>query len=65
MRSNEFLMKQTNALARLYYLMNGYRVEEGFRFDLSSHPQEVLMWRMACMAQRVLTSTEVQNDAEG
>lgn len=39
-----------NELARRFYSMQGCDVDQGFRFDRATHPQEVLMWRMAAGA---------------
>lgn len=39
-----------NQLARLFYKLHGYNVEEGYDFSKAVHPQEKLMWEMAELA---------------
>lgn len=41
---------EINSLARVFYMLNGYKVEGGYRFQDARHPQEKLMWRMAALA---------------
>ena len=43
-----------NALAGLFYRMNGYNIEQGYDFSIARHPQEIQMWEMAKVAFRVL-----------
>jgi hypothetical protein len=62
-RTPKEIVDQTNALARLFYLAQGYQVPEGFDFRKSRHPQELCMWHLACIAQEELTATSVE-DAE-
>ena len=54
-------VSQSRYLARMYYEQLGYVVEEGYRFDKAHHPQEEHMWEMACIAQEVLTDTDVSS----
>lgn len=42
-----FLRLQLNQLARLFYKMQGYNVEEGYDFFKAKHPQEKMMLEMA------------------
>lgn len=60
-RTDLEIVEQTNDLARLFYRIHdrGGGVEKGYRFDLSEHPQEQQCWKMACVAQELLTETDV------
>lgn len=60
-RTNKQIVKQTNDLARAFYQALGYQVKEGYRFDRARHPQEIGMWRLACIAQEMLTDTDAEN----
>jgi hypothetical protein len=60
-RTDQQIVDQTNALARELYRLRGYTVEEGYRFDKATHPHEREAWRGACIAQELLTETEVEN----
>lgn len=55
------IIKQTNDLARAFYALMGYRVSVDFDFGSATHPQEVLVWNMACIAQERLKFTDVFN----
>ena len=57
-RTEQEIVNQTNQLAREFYAKRGYQVPDGYRFDEATHPHEVEAWEMACMAQRLLTSTD-------
>lgn len=61
MRSSQQIVDQTNELARQFYALLQYEVKRGYRFDQATHPTEVAMWDMACIAQEMLTDTEVAN----
>ena len=61
MRTPKEIIKQTNELARKFYNLHGYSVPTGYRFDEATHPQECLMWVMACCAQLELTNTDVHD----
>lgn len=61
-RTAEEILQQTIALAGQFYAAQGYTHREGFRYWESPHPQERLMWELACMAQVALTDTD-PNDA--
>lgn len=39
--------------------MSGNRVKGGFKFYESTHPQELLMWRIACEAYEFIDGTDV------
>jgi hypothetical protein len=60
-RTSQQILKQTNELARRFYAIHdrGGKVDKGFRFDLSEHPQEQQCWRMAAEAQLFLTETDL------
>lgn len=57
------LINQTKKLAGELYKANGYESPNSESFDWanSDHPNERLMWRMACIAQEVLTCSDVDN----
>jgi hypothetical protein len=62
MRTAQEILDQTNELAREFYSLRGYIVEEGFRFDIeriNTHPDEMLCWKQACAAQLLLTDTDI------
>lgn len=48
-----------NALARTFYRMLGYQVEEGYKFHEARHPQERGMWSMAVVAYEHIDGVEV------
>jgi hypothetical protein len=54
------IVEQTNALARQFYAIMSSHVPKGYRFERSTHPKEVQVWRMACAAQSFLTDTDVE-----
>jgi hypothetical protein len=58
-RSDYELVRQTQELASEFYRMHGYNQPADYRWWASSHPQEVLMWEMACAAQLHLTDTDM------
>ena len=58
-RTPQQIVDQTNYLARKIYEILGYVVDEGYRFDQAHHPQEQHMWELACLAQEILTDTDV------
>ena len=60
-RTNHEIVKDANALARIFYSLLGYQVEEGYRFDQAKHPQEVTMWRMAVIAYENIEGTDVED----
>ena len=62
MRTPEEIINQTNELARQFYALRGYVVPEGHRFDIervNTHPDERLCWQQACIAQLMLTDTDI------
>ena len=60
-RDNDAIVQQTIALAGQFYEAHGYTHREGFRYWESPHPQERLMWQMACLAQIELTNTDPED----
>lgn len=60
-RTPEEILKQTNELAAMFYKEWGYVSPKGFRFDLSNHGHEVIAWNQACIAQLVLTQTDIDD----
>lgn len=60
-RTDREIVDQTNALARALYRLRGYTVPEGYRFDQAKHPHEQECWAGACIAQDLLTDTDVNN----
>lgn len=58
-RTEKQIVSDANGLAREFYSMLGYQVEDGYRFDQAHHPQEVAMWRMACKAYEMIDGTDV------
>lgn len=63
-RTEEQIVDDANELARDFYSILGYEAREGFRFDLSAHPQEQAMWRMACHAFEKIHGTDVEDALE-
>ena len=58
--SSASVVRQTNKLANSFLEMMGKKFRDGYRFDLAQEPQEVLCWRMACQAQKILLATNVE-----
>jgi hypothetical protein len=61
MRTPQFIIEQTNELARTIYALRGYTVPVGYRFDSATHPHEREAWASACAAQLLLTDTDPQD----
>lgn len=55
------IIARANDLARKFYAVQGYTVPEGHRFDQATHPQEMGVWEMACIAFEELCQTDVAN----
>ncbi len=51
-------------LARLFYKMQGHVRHPRFKFREAKHPQERLVWLMACKAFEELTGTDLQDTAD-
>ena len=61
MRTPVEIINQTNELAARLYKKWGYDSKEGFRFDMSNHGHEIIAWQQACIAQEMLTYTNVED----
>lgn len=55
------LVSSALALADKFYTMHGYISRPGYKYYNSSHPQERLMWDMACAAFDIIGSTDIEN----
>lgn len=60
------IILETNALAREFYLLLGFKVDPDFKFYRGAfifakplHPQERCLWKQACMAQKMLKGIDV------
>lgn len=62
--TDQQIVDQTNQLAHRFYKAHGYQRDPGFDFHKAHHPQERLMWELACIAQEDLTQTDAQNAAD-
>lgn len=51
-------------LARLFYKMQGHVRHPSFQFRKATHPQERLVWAMACKAFEELLATDLQDTAD-
>lgn len=62
------IVKKCNQLARDFYSMHGYNVDEEYKFYEATHPQEKLMWLLAVHAFDIIECTDVigalENDDE-
>lgn len=61
MRTEQEIIDDANALARVFYGLLGYQVEPGYRFDRATHPQESAMWAMAVIAYENIEGTDVED----
>ena len=61
MRSDKKIVKQTNQLALGLLRVQGWNMSEGYLCYESTNPRARLAWEMACVAQEILTKTEVVN----
>lgn len=59
-KSNEEIYKQTLQLADEFYQMMGNISRPNFKYHDSNHATERLVWEMACLAQELLTNSEVE-----
>jgi hypothetical protein len=60
-RSDREILAQTNAVARELYRLRGYVTPSNYRFNLATHPHEVEAWNGACIAQLMLTGTDLRD----
>lgn len=63
-RTDEEIINQTEALAKEFALLNGWNFEDDYVFHCSDNPRAVLMFKIACIAQELLTSTDVNNSLD-
>ena len=64
--SDADLVKECNALAMRFYAEMGYRAKPNYKFHESTHPQELMCWRMAVVAYDHVNGTDIENAlAEG
>ena len=59
--SNRELVDAAIELAGKFYCMMGYSHRPGFKYYESPHPQEQLVWRMACEAFADLRGSDVED----
>lgn len=59
--NDEELVSSAIELAGKFYEMHGYRHRPGFKYYESPHPQEQLMWQMACKAFETLHDTDIED----
>lgn len=57
-RTDQEIVDQTNELARQLAGQMAYEMPAGYKFHQSRHPRAICFWRMACMAQELLTDTD-------
>lgn len=55
------LVSAALVLADKFYTMHGYISRPGYKYYNSSHPQERLMWDMACAAFDLISGTDIEN----
>jgi hypothetical protein len=60
-RTTQDIVNDGLALARLFYGSMGYEVEKGFKFYESTHPAELHMWDLACIAFEEIDGTDLQD----
>lgn len=58
-QTNAKIVASANELARQFYLVRGYEVPAGYRFDKATHPHEREAWRMVAIAFEFLRGTEI------
>lgn len=59
--TNRELVDAAIELAGAFYAMHGYVHREGFKYWLSPHPQERLMFEMACRAFEMCRGSDVMD----
>lgn len=60
LRTDEQIVDQTNELAWYLHKEQGFLVPEDFDFSRSKHPRAKMSWAMACIAQEILTDTDME-----
>lgn len=61
MLSDIEIIEKCNTLARKLYALMGYVGRHDYKFYEATHPQEILVWKMACLAFEELLNTDVEN----
>lgn len=59
--TDEELVNKATELAGRFYAAHGYSHREGFKYWESPHPQERLMWEMACDAFEFIRGSDVRS----
>lgn len=59
--SNQELVDAAIELAGEFYCLMGYTHREGFKYYNSQHPQEQMVWKMACAAFLNLRGSDVED----
>jgi hypothetical protein len=60
-RTDEEIVAQTEELAKTLALEDGWVRKSPRRWHESENPRTRKYWRMACIAQEILTNTDVEN----
>jgi hypothetical protein len=60
-RTDEEIIAQTEELAKMLALEDGWVRRSQRRWHESENPRTRKYWRMACIAQEILTNTDVEN----
>lgn len=63
-RTDKEIVEQTHKLAVEFYRVLGYNHKGDKRLYDSPHPTEQAMWKMACIAQEMLTGTDPRNSLD-
>jgi hypothetical protein len=61
LKGDQQLVDECNELARKFYLAHGNQVDEGYRFDRATHPQEQSMWNLAVIAYDFIDGTDIED----
>ena len=62
LRSDQEIIDQTEQVAAmLAAMLFCCEIDEGVLYRESSHPKAIACWRAACIAQEILTETDVEN----
>ena len=67
MRTEQEIVDQTNAIARIIYASRGYKVEDDFVFHIETvnrHPYERSSWQAACEIQLLMTQTDPNDSVD-
>lgn len=64
-RTDAEIVAQTEALADKFAAMDGWRRISDRPWHASTNPRSMRYWKQACLAQEVLTNTDVDNAVAG